>query len=236
LLVVIAAIVLLPSPAADTKQGKSLAFTWNTVRELGAALVADDSLTDVEIAKQAGVHKATLERWKKAPEFQARVRDVRASLKSKALEIALQYGIADVRQRIRSLDERWKKMQRVIAERAKDPVMEKAAGGRTGLLVHRRRVIGQGDNSMMVDEYEVDTGLLRELREHSRQAAQEMGKWVSKHEDVTDYDGRYDDWTEEEIKEQLELNRKRTDRQRAGSRDGTGTVEMNPERTAHSST
>jgi hypothetical protein len=212
------------------------AFTWNTARELGAVLVADDSLTDVEIAKQAGVHKATLERWKKAPEFQARVRDVRTGLKSKALEIALQYGIADVRQRIHSLDEHWKKMQRVIAERAKDPVMEKAAGGRTGLLVHRRRVIGQGDNSMTVDDYEVDTGLLRALRETARQAAQEMGKWVSNHEGVTDYDGCYADWTDEEIQEQLEFNRRRVERQRAGSRDSTGTVETYLELTAPSST
>jgi len=192
-----------------------LAFTWNTARELGAALVADDSLTDVEIAKEAGVHKATLERWKKVPEFQERVRDVHANLESKALEIALQYGIADARERIRGLDERWKKMLRVIAQRAKDPVMEKAAGGRTGLLVHRRRIIGQGDNSMRVDEYEVDTGLLHELRETERQAAQEMGEWVSKHEDVTDYDGQLDDWTEEELLEQRELNRKRRERQRA---------------------
>jgi hypothetical protein len=205
-----------------------LTFTWNTARELGAALVADDTLSDVEIAKQAGVHKATLERWKKAPEFQERVRAVGASLKSKALEIALQYGIADLRQRIRSLDESWKKMQRVIAERAKDPVMEKAAGGRTGLLVHRRRVIGQGDNSMMIDEFEVDIGLLHELRETERQAAREMGEWVAKHEDVTDYDGRYSDWTDEEIQEQLEFNRRRAERQRAGSRDGTPTVETYP--------
>jgi hypothetical protein len=128
------------------------------------------SLTDVEIAKQAGVHKATLERWKKAPEFQVRVREVRASLESEASGIALQYGIADARERIRSLDERWKKMRRVIAERAEDPVMEEAAGGRTGLLVHRRRVIGHGGNSLTVDEYQVDTGLLRELRETARQA------------------------------------------------------------------
>ena len=213
-----------------------MAFTWNTARELGAALVADDSLTDVEIAKQAGVHKATLERWKNAPEFQARVREVRASLKRKALEIALEYSIADLRQRIRSLDERWKKMRRIIAERAKDPVMEKAAGGRTGLLVHRRRVIGHGDNSLTVDEYGVDTGLLHELLETERQAAQELGEWVLKHEDVTDYDGRYNDWTEEEIQQQLELNRKRRERQRAGSRDATGTVETHPERAGPSST
>jgi hypothetical protein len=211
-----------------------LAFTWNTARELGAALVADDSLTDVEIAKQAGVHKATLERWKNAPEFQARVRNVRARLACKALEIALEYSIADFRQRIRSLDERWKKMQRVIAERAKDPVMEKAAGGRTGLLVRRRRVIGHGDNSMMIDEYKVDTELLHELLETERQAAREMGEWVSKHEDVTDYDGQLSDWTEEELKEQLELNRKRRERQRAGSRDGIATVETHHERTSPS--
>jgi hypothetical protein len=42
-----------------------------------------------------------------------------------------------------------------------------------------------------------------------------MGERVSKHEDVTDYDGQLDDWTEEELLEQRELNRKRRERQRA---------------------
>jgi hypothetical protein len=62
----------------------------------------------------------------------------------------------------------------------------------------------------------VDTELLHELLETERQAAREMGEWVSKHEDVTDYDGQLSDWTEKELKEQLELNRKRRERQRAG--------------------
>jgi hypothetical protein len=32
----------------------------------------------------------------------------------------------------------------------------------------------------VVEEYEVDTGLLKELREHEKQAAQELGQWSDK--------------------------------------------------------
>jgi hypothetical protein len=31
-----------------------------------------------------------------------------------------------------------------------------------------------------VEEYQVDTGLLKELREHEKQAAQELGQWSEK--------------------------------------------------------
>jgi hypothetical protein len=65
----------------------------------------------------------------------------------------------------------------VIAERAADPDMANVPGGRTGLLVRRVKVIGSGDNAREVCEYEVDTGLLKELRELEKQAAVEAGQW-----------------------------------------------------------
>ncbi len=41
--------------------------------EILADLVAGDWITDREIAAKVGVHVATLERWKRRPEFRARV-------------------------------------------------------------------------------------------------------------------------------------------------------------------
>lgn len=71
-------------------------------------------------------------------------------------------------------------MKQVIDERAIDPEMMKAAGGSTGLLVRKLKQIGSGENAELVEEFEVDTGLLKEMREHEKQAAQELGQWVER--------------------------------------------------------
>ena len=76
-------------------------------------------------------------------------------------------------------------------------------GGSTGLLVRQVKLVkiysvpGQdleddepdaadvlcsAKLNQVVYEYAVDTGLLKELREHERQAAQELGQWTEKHE------------------------------------------------------
>jgi hypothetical protein len=65
-------------------------------------------------------------------------------------------------------------MHQVIAERAADPEMQAVPGGKTGLLVRSTKGLGSGDNFTTVEEYEVDTALLKELREHELQAASEF--------------------------------------------------------------
>jgi hypothetical protein len=40
--------------------------------------------------------------------------------------------------------------------------------------------LGSAEYPNVVEEYEVDTGLLKELREHEKQAAQELGQWSDK--------------------------------------------------------
>jgi hypothetical protein len=52
--------------------------------------------------------------------------------------------------------------------------MRSVPGGETGLLVRTGRFIVNGK---AVDVYAVDVGLLRELREHEKQAAIECGQW-----------------------------------------------------------
>ena len=184
-------------------------WRWSHARETAASLVADDTLSDMEIASKAGVGKATLERWKKVPQFYARVLEIREALRKTAVEVALQYGIANCRERMICLNELWNRLQRVVSERAKAPDMQNVPGGRTGLLVRRVRSIG-GDET--VDEYAVDTGLLQELREYAKQAAQEMGQWVEHHKDDTEYHGELADWTDEDLELLGEIYRRRRER------------------------
>jgi hypothetical protein len=140
--------------------------------------VAEGDLTEPEIARRAGVSDRQLRTWKGRPEFADRVAELVEGLG----DVALRRAIARRAQRVRALDERWQLMQRVIAERGADPAMQEVPGGRTGLLVHNVKGVGKGDDFRLIDLYEVDVGLLRELREHEKQAAQEVGQWAEKRE------------------------------------------------------
>lgn len=152
-------------------------FQWNMKRERAALLVAEDKLTDEAIACELEIGRQTLVRWKKTPEFKARVskiiEKVRAKLESE--------GLRNKRNRLKALNERWEKMAEVIRQRAQTH-KDIASGGNTGLLVRQVKGIGKGEDFQVVEEYAVDTGLLREMREHEKQAAVELGEWTEKRE------------------------------------------------------
>ena len=152
-----------------------MAGFWTRRTERAALLVAEDQLTDAAIAKELGVVKATVENWKKRPEFRARVQGhveaFAAALRAK--------GIADRQNRVDALNERWAAMQQVIAARAADPTMT-APGAKTGLLV---RTYKPG-KFRVLEEYRFDAALVAELRAHEKQAAEELGQWVARN-DVT---------------------------------------------------
>ena len=149
-------------------------FPWDESRRESAQLLADGKLTDQEIADRAGVARTTLWRWRKHPEFAA---EVEGHLEAFRSEVRRR-GIADRERRIKALNDRWNRLQRVMEERADDPSMANVAGGRTGLLVHNVKSVGFGETAQIVDLYEIDAALLKELREHEKQAAQELGQWV----------------------------------------------------------
>ncbi len=148
-----------------------------------------------------------VDKWKCHPEFQQRVAETAADIG----EAIKDRGIADLQNRIDALNERWNLMRKVIETRAVQ--YAGVPCGDTGLLVCRsrlakttgqrsraRRQIAAGQLALWEDgvewegsaedaaaaevgEYVVGVGLLRELREHEKQAAQELGQWKANRPD-----------------------------------------------------
>lgn len=80
-------------------------LTWKKIE--ADKHIVDDSLTDTQIAESVGVSQRTLERWKKIPAFQAFVSEQREAYRNAVLS----EGIADRRNRIRAMNERWEGLQ-----------------------------------------------------------------------------------------------------------------------------
>lgn len=150
-------------------------FEWTEQRVEAAALVAQDALTDEEIASNLGIDRRTLTRWKGEAEFRQRVGEI----VKETHERIVARGIAEKQNRIDALNRRWKLMDDVIRQRAEN-LTDVAGGGNTGLLVRQVKGAGSGEAFRLIEEYAVDTGLLKELREHEKQAAQELGQWTEK--------------------------------------------------------
>jgi hypothetical protein len=140
-----------------------------------------------QIADRLEIDRRTLTRWKQYPGFAARIDEHLAEIRDEVRRV----GLADLYNRISALNERWEAMRRIIDERAADPEMANVPGGTTGLLVKTvRRVVVEDEtrdgsgrrSSREICEYSVDTGLLREILAHEKQAAQELGQWMEKTE------------------------------------------------------
>ena len=152
-------------------------FEWTEQRVLAATLVSQDSLTDEQIAAEVGIDRRTLTRWKAEAEFKRRVEVIVRETQEKLVA----RGIAEKQNRIDALNRRWNLMDEVIRQRAEN-LSEVKGGGNTGLLVRQVKGVGSGEAFKIVEEYAVDTGLLKELREHEKQAAIELGEWTEKRE------------------------------------------------------
>jgi transposase-like protein len=163
-------------PETQTEMsGNVRPFRLSARRAKAAQLVAEGALTEAQIAAQLGIHDRQLRRWKKHPVFAELVADIAEKL---AAEIRGK-GLVELRNRVNALNQRWNRLHRIIDDRAKDKTM-RAPGASTGLLTRTYKQIGSGESAEKVEEYQVDTGLLKELREHEKQAAQELGQWSDK--------------------------------------------------------
>jgi hypothetical protein len=154
---------------------KLTGFRLTARRAKAAQLLAEDALTDEQIAAKVGITRQGLAKWKRQPAFAELVTEIAAKL---AAEIRGK-GLVELSNRVDALNARWARLHRVIDARAKDKTMT-APGADTGLLTRTQKLIGSGPRARVVDEYAVDGVLLKELREHEKQAAQELGQWSKK--------------------------------------------------------
>jgi len=137
-----------------------------------ARLYAEGWLNKRQICKRSKINRTTLFNWLKLDEFNAQVKTFRDDYVKRVRT----EGIASLENRIRLYNQMENRLRRVIDERAKDPTMKSVPGGKTGVLVRRMKSIGSGENQTMVEEYEVDTATLKELREMAMQASKELGQ------------------------------------------------------------
>jgi hypothetical protein len=141
-----------------------------------AELVALDTLSDEQIAAQLKIGRRTLAAWKKLPAFIA-AKDAAIAAHAEAVRAE---GIANKRNRMAALNARWQAFHQIVAERGADPAMQDVPGGSTGWVVKSYKMVGAGRDAQLVEEYSVDTGLAREMRETEKQGAQEVGDWTEK--------------------------------------------------------
>ncbi len=152
-----------PDPTSQKLTGK---------QELAASLVAQDLLSDEKIAEEVGINRRTIMAWKqKIPAFNERVDALRAEF----AEIARKEAIYTVEGRIKQAADRHRRLQQLIDARAAEG--GKAPGADTGLLVKNYKSIGSGEYATAYEEWTTDVGMLREMREIEKQAAQDLGQW-----------------------------------------------------------
>lgn len=145
-------------------------------REEAAQLIAAGELGDSAIAEKVGVTRKSIWDWRRDPEFMAQVDKFVDRISVSLSRRAISY----VERRVDALNHRWVGLQRVVDERAVDPLYASEPGGGTGLLVRRVKRIGSGKNAREFVEFAVDVRLLTELRRLEKQAAQELGQWKNK--------------------------------------------------------
>jgi transposase-like protein len=146
-------------------------------RIAAAQLVAEGDLTDEMIAEKLGLDRRTLTRWRNDQEFIQRIADVRCQSANALLE----QGIRLRENRLANLQRRVDKMHQLVEARAaKMAETQEIEGGETGLLV--RDYKGKDANRAV---YHFDAALMRELREHEKQAATELGEWTEKRDLTT---------------------------------------------------
>lgn len=175
---------------------KNTQFRWTATREAAALLLAEDEISETQIADQLGICRKTLYSWRQHPEFSARVGDHVGRLQA----AMLRYRVAKKRHRMKTLDDMHGRLLTIVEERAaeyrsltesrkSDPVSASdldhfigrraiPAGGETGLIVRKVKQVGL----LVVEEFAFDESVWSAVLATEKQAAQELGQWTEKHE------------------------------------------------------
>lgn len=155
-----------------------MAWRWDKKREKAAKLAAEDVLTNDQIAASVGLSPAGFDKWRAAPEFQARVNEIVTAY----ADAIRNEGIANVKNRVAALNRDFDATETIIAERAVSPEVQQAPGGKTGRIVRTLKMLGSGDSGREIEEFGYDTALEQSRLAILKQAAQDLGQWTEKKE------------------------------------------------------
>jgi len=153
--------------------GQKCSVCSNSHRQEIDRLVADPVNSLRRIAAQFHLSATSLRRHRTLHLVPALAHAV-AEKHAKRVEDLAEFEIGRREARVASMNDRWRKLHQIAQERGAG--MEDVPGGKTGLLVRHVKGIGSGDNFQEIEEYKVDTGLLREMRAHEQAAAEELGQ------------------------------------------------------------
>lgn len=156
----------------------SAPWSWTRQREAVALDLAVGSLTIRKIAAKHGIGEKTVDVWKAAPEVQERISEWHGRFR----EHIATGGIAVVENRVKRRDRYWEKLDAIVAQRAADVAMAEIPGGTTGLLLRKQRALGSGPAMQIIEEFEVDTGLLSALNDLENDTARDLGQRVDRKE------------------------------------------------------
>lgn len=172
-----------------------------TAKQIKAAhRMAEDHLSDEAIAKEAGVTRQGLYKWKAKPEFQ----EAMAAHVETIRQESEKFGVASIENQLKRLNEHRKALLQIIAERAAEHGNDEllgyvhdaikitdwsAAGATTGLIVRQLKGVGKGEDFQLVEVYELSIDILRELRDIELQALKITGKLVEKRDLTTNGKG-----------------------------------------------
>jgi rRNA maturation endonuclease Nob1 len=148
-------------------------------------------MSDEQIAKECGINRATLHRWKQKDFFKAAVAQIRDIFSQQVTT----EGLARMEVRVREKRDRHRAIKQELAIRAQmfkeDPPshanVSGAQGsgdtlGATGYVVRKLKMIGSGPAAKTVEEYEIDTRSSQELSRLEEEIAVELGQRIEKHE------------------------------------------------------
>jgi hypothetical protein len=156
------------------------AQAWNDYVAMGAERSLESLLNRYRLASSQSVpvpttRLHTLAIWSSAHGWQSRLVAIAAEERA----AIIRRGIAERQNRIDAYNDIWDRLRGVIASREREhPQSDYAAAGiDSGLMVLTVKFLPNGTR---VEEWAVDTGLLKELREYGKQAAVEVGQWTEK--------------------------------------------------------
>jgi len=135
--------------------------------------LAADSLSIPQIAQKLGTSDSSIDRWKKVPEFQARIHETLAAFRAKALEC----GLARKQRRLAVLSSLCDRLLLIVTERGASPEKKSVPGGSTGLVKVTWKQLGTSDQRQLVTEYRANTALSAEIRLTLKQVAREVRKY-----------------------------------------------------------